>query len=311
MKQVILMLFALCACGYVNGQDQVQLESSSADVLSLNSTGSDATVINFLNSNAALTGGSNKRAYISTNGNVLNLGLSNNNTGGRIEFYGQGLKRLTMNADGRFGIGSISPTQKLDVDGQVRIRNLPSAASTDSYVTADASGNLRIKSSSTPSYAVGDFAQGGVIFWLSPDGRHGKVVSIHNIENVNQWSNITNIAVGHSARSLTNGAGNTAAIINQPGHETSAAQICSDFVYGGYNDWYLPAKNECDLVFSHQMTIDATALINGGDILLSLLWTSTELNFTDARVSSSGVFSSNQKSSTSNALRPIRAFSLD
>lgn len=106
--QITLICIFLFLMANLHGQSQLEVEAPTSDVLSLNSTESDATTINFLNANAAPTGGSDKRAYISTNVNVLNLGLSNNNTGGRIEFFGQGQRRMTMNADGRFGIG-ISP----------------------------------------------------------------------------------------------------------------------------------------------------------------------------------------------------------
>lgn len=102
---ILFVTFSLLSMS-TSGQNHQEIESTTSDVLSLNSTGSSTTVLNFLNSNAALTGGSNKRAYMSTNGNVFNLGLSNNNTGGSIEFFGQGLKRMTMNADGRLGLNA-------------------------------------------------------------------------------------------------------------------------------------------------------------------------------------------------------------
>ncbi len=46
-------------------------------------------------------------------------------------------------ADDRVGIGTSNPQKELDVNGQVRIRNLPSGSTSDYLVTADANGNLR------------------------------------------------------------------------------------------------------------------------------------------------------------------------
>ena len=48
-----------------------------------------------------------------------------------------------VESDGDTGIGTITPTARLDVDGDARIRNLPTADDTDQLVTADANGNLR------------------------------------------------------------------------------------------------------------------------------------------------------------------------
>lgn len=312
MKYIILITTCVCIMSMgLNAQNYQEIESPIADVLSLNSTGSSTTVLNFLNSNAALTGGSNKRAYMSTNGNILNLGLSNNNTGGRIEFFGQGLRRMTMNADGRFGIGNIIPTQQLDVDGQVKIRDLPAAADTDSYVTADASGNLRKKSAAATTYAVGDFAQGGVVFWVSPSGEHGKVVSIYDVGG-DSWSNITTTAIGPIARSDINGAGNTVSIISQSGHTNSVAQHCADLAYAGYDDWYLPSKNELNQVYLKRADINPTATANGGEVFetSTSYWSSTESNDTKAWVQSlsSGFQSEVDKLLPFFAVRPIRAF---
>ncbi|NBO24971.1 MAG: hypothetical protein EBU93_07055, partial [Chlamydiae bacterium] len=36
-------------------------------------------------------------------------------------------------------------------------------------------------SQSIPLYKVGDYAEGGVIFWLTPDGKHGLVASIEDM----------------------------------------------------------------------------------------------------------------------------------
>jgi len=48
-----------------------------------------------------------------------------------------------IDSTGKMGISTTAPTASLDVNGGVRVRNLPVGVATDSVVTADANGNLR------------------------------------------------------------------------------------------------------------------------------------------------------------------------
>ena len=50
---------------------------------------------------------------------------------------------ISENQAGNVGIGTYTPTAKLDIAGTARIQNLPAGAATDNLVVADASGNLK------------------------------------------------------------------------------------------------------------------------------------------------------------------------
>lgn len=50
---------------------------------------------------------------------------------------------FTITVQAQVGINTDQPTKTLDVNGQVRIRNLPLGDSTDFLVVADSQGNLR------------------------------------------------------------------------------------------------------------------------------------------------------------------------
>ena len=57
-----------------------------------------------------------------------------------------------------------------------------------------------------------------------------------------------------SAISTTDGSGNTAKIVALD-NTASAAKYCSDITYGGYNDWFLPAKDQLNAMYLNRVAI--------------------------------------------------------
>ena len=90
-----------------------------------------------------------------------------------------------------------------------------------------------------------------------------------------QWSQTIGTAVPNpEATSNTNGRSNTLAAYTQNTTATSAIQICYELNQGGYQDWYLPAKDELNCLFLNQVAIGGFA--NG------YYWSSTENSASDA-----------------------------
>lgn len=200
--------------------------------------------------------------------------------------------------------------QDLEIQGSAKITNLPAATSLAMPVGRETDGTL-VSMSGNPTYSIGDYAQGGVVFWVNAAGNHGRVAYLYNIADVG-WSNIS-MEIGTSAQSDLNGAGNCVATVLQSGHTASAAKHCLDLEWQGYGDWYLPSKSELNLMYTQRNAIDSTSSANGGEVFSSVgYWSSTESNIDPSEAWNQNFFGAGTQSADSKGvafyLRPVRAF---
>ncbi len=109
------------------------------------------------------------------------------------------------------------------------------------------------------TYAIGDSAQGGIIFWLDTTGKHGLVAATTDQSTGIQWYNGTQ-TVTHAVR-IGIGAGkfDTERIIANQGAGPYAADVCAN--YQGYNhgDWFLPSKYELNLLYLQKSVVGSFA----------------------------------------------------
>ncbi|MCF8235703.1 MAG: hypothetical protein K9G67_03375 [Bacteroidales bacterium] len=136
--------------------------------------------------------------------------------------------------------------------------------------------------SSPTTYSVGDFAQGGIVFWVSETGQHGLVCAKEDQSTGVRWYAGTYGFTRATGNGPFSGELNTSIIISSQvsiGDDGSnyAAQICNDLqvTEGGktYGDWYLPSKGELNLMYQNKATIAATAGTNGGSGFASVIIT--------------------------------------
>ena len=174
------------------------------------------------------------------------------------------------------------------------------------------SGNPAI---AVKTYAVGDFAHGGIVFWVDATGQHGLVCAKTD----------QNVGIRWYARTYGNtraygdgpfaGKANTLIIIAAQvaiGDDgaTYAARICNELqiTEGGktYGDWYLPSKAELNLMYQNKSAIDATATANGGSAFaVDLYWSSTEYDNNNAW--RQNFVSGDQSGNNKAAFRRVRA----
>jgi hypothetical protein len=127
---------------------------------------------------------------------------------------------------------------------------------------------------------IGEYYGGGIIFNLWKDAQgvdHGLIVSITD-QGQSSWSNVRDVLIGSNAQSKWDGSVNSTSIAIQNGHLTSAAKLCLDYVYNGYDDWYLPSQHVFNLLWTNYYTIQKSLLhITGAtQIQDSDYWSSTE-----------------------------------
>ena len=131
-------------------------------------------------------------------------------------------------------------------------------------------------------YKVGDYynenGNEGVVFEVSADGQHGKIVSL--IETMLPWcSDKKERKRFIGANSRTDGAYNMAVVKAIPNWQSihPAFKWCADYGEG----WYLPARDELSTIYNQRDKINKTLLANNMDKLGSKdtwLWSSSELS---------------------------------
>ncbi|PQJ79566.1 Lcl domain-containing protein [Polaribacter porphyrae] len=175
------------------------------------------------------------------------------------------------------------------------------------------------KSNAIKTYKVGDFAHGGVVFWVDETEQHGLVCSKINQSNATKWFAGTFGNTHAKGNGLFSGKANNSIIIATHasiGDDDNlyAARLCNELEITEnsimYGDWYLPSKYELNLIFQNLSAINATAITNGGEAFTNdVYWSSTEETSSRVWVLN---FANGQESTVlkniSNRVRAIRSF---
>ena len=201
----------------------------------------------------------------------LNIGTGTAVTGTlSVVNWGTGAKFIQVEMDPTGG------TSYTDM-GTTQLNSVPYA------LYAASSGTPAPTGSCSCNYSIGQVvpALGGMIFYLDAAGCHGLVAATTDQSTGIQWYNGDGILCNlYRNNGIYIGRLNTDKIIEAQGVGNYAAQICAQYLGGGFGDWYLPSKYELNLMYTK--IGQGSVLGNVGGFADLGYWSSTENNIPDA-----------------------------
>ena len=95
------------------------------------------------------------------------------------------------------------------------------------------------------TFQIGQNYGGGIIFYIDGTGQYGLIAAESDQAEGAEWG-CAGTLIGGTSTAIGTGQANTTAIVN--GCDGSgfiiAARLCYDLVLNGYDDWFLPSKDE-------------------------------------------------------------------
>ena len=152
--------------------------------------------------------------------------------------------------------------------------------------------------------AIGDTHQGGIVFYL--DGNGGGLITAPS-EIIATWGCYPEY-IGGTSSAVGTGAANTTAIVSGCSETAIAARICADLTLGGYTDWFLPSKDELNLMYKNIGQGNVLGLGNVGNFANYSYWSSSEFDNHSAWLQNFYWYQPNYTKNYSNYVRAVRAF---
>lgn len=133
---------------------------------------------------------------------------------------------------------------------------------------------------------IGDNHEGGIIFYL--DGNGGGLIAMENdLDSSAQWGCVNlsindNLVTTYLSNSIGSGSQNTILISDSINclpnlGNIIAADTCVNHV-DAYSDWFLPSKDELNLMYENIGPGNALGLGNIGNLSEVFYWSSSEFN---------------------------------
>jgi len=154
---------------------------------------------------------------------------------------------------------------------------------------------------------VGDSYGGGIVAYILQSGdpgyvtgeQHGLIAATANQSGGIQWYNGNYVVTGATGTAIGTGLANTDLIITEQDATATdyAAGLARAYAGGGYNDWFLPSKDELDKLYLNKVAI--------GGFTSNDYWSSSENN--KKRAWKQNFNNGNQKKNNKNNNKRVRA----
>ena len=174
-------------------------------------------------------------------------------------------------------------------------------------VATDAAGNGNIATTAAPTYALRSTGPGGgLVFYTTNGGLQGLEAATANQGSFIIWavSYYQSTSIPGTSTAIGTGSANTDLIIAQNGAGTTyAAGLARAYTGGGKSDWFLPSKDEINLMYTQLKAFSV------GSFTTNYYWSSSEATAASAweHYFSSGSQSSYTKGGQHD-VRAVRAF---
>jgi hypothetical protein len=173
----------------------------------------------------------------------------------RVKQNGTGEGESVANGEYYVAISNVDTTLPIILEVTANVYG-----STQEMVNAKSSGNSKNiifgkAVNPNPTLKVGMSYQGGIIFQLDNDRRHGLIVSDKD-QGVEAIWMIRPATLPEKYHSQKDGNSNSQNIIADQGAAGGyAALLCNRYTGGGYTDWYLPAINQLKTLYDNRAVV--------------------------------------------------------
>ena len=242
---------------------------------------------------------------------------------GLVIYQTDGAVGLYLRKSGAWVMLSVSNNNSTDTDPTNELQNL-SVSATGDILYLQNGGSVIIPGISYANNGglnIGDFTRGGYVFYLFVAGdpgyvageTHGLIAAPYDQSTNAEWGCLGTSIPGADGTAIGTGYQNTIDIVNANCSSyygsPLAAYICDTLTLGGYDDWFLPSKDELNLMYQNIGPGNNLGVGNVGGFVSNIYWSSSEIDNSYAwRHGFTFGFNNNGAKLFDHCVRAIRAF---
>ncbi|MGB3946783.1 MAG: trypsin-like peptidase domain-containing protein [Bacteroidia bacterium] len=234
--------------GFPLGEKDEKVKSIDGSVTSKSGYAND---IGALQLSCVITSGSEGSPVFDNQGNIIGIINSKLNQSSGYATKASCLQNMIETLPkmplmpAKSNMGGMSLSEKTDVLEKFIV----TVRSTNQAFASQDNGNKKV---------VGQTYGGGIIFYVDASGEHGLIASIDNGDGIRAQWGCYGLEVTDTQLGIGTGYENTKKIITAcrtAGTGNIAARLCNELVLEGYTDWFLPSKDELNLLYENKEII--------------------------------------------------------